>query len=70
MGKERFLTLLQRRVEEHGQQTFYFFKDPHDTVVNLFDEVHNFTLDMVVTEFHLRNDFSIDHSSFDSYERD
>ena len=70
MGKERFLTLLQRRVEEHGQQTFYFFKDPHDTVVNLFDEVHNFTLDMVVTEFHFRNDFSIDHSAFDSYERD
>jgi hypothetical protein len=52
MGKERFLTLLQRRVEEHGQQTFYFFND------------------MVVTEFHLHNDFGKDHSSFDFYKQD
>ena len=27
MGKERFLTLLQRCVEEHGQQTFYHVTD-------------------------------------------
>jgi hypothetical protein len=65
MGKERFLTLLQHWVEEHGQQTFYFIKNLHNTVVNLFDKVHNFTLDMVVTEFHLRNNFSNNHSSFD-----
>ena len=33
IGKERFLTLLQRRVEEHGQETFYYMKDAHGTVV-------------------------------------
>ena len=27
IGKERFLKLLERRVEEHGQETFYYVKD-------------------------------------------
>ena len=27
VDKERFLTLLGRRVEEHGQETFYYAKN-------------------------------------------
>ena len=71
IGKERFLTLLQRRVEEHGQQTFYYMKDAHGTVVNLFDEIHNFMLDMVITEFTERiKPNNLAHRAFDDYEVD
>ena len=45
IGKERFIALLQRKVEEHGQDTFYHVTNSLSKVVNLFDHVHNFTLD-------------------------
>jgi hypothetical protein len=69
--KKRFLTLLQCCVEEHGQQTFYFSKDVHNTMVNLFNEVHNFTFNMVVSEFHLCTDSNnVNYASFDTYKQD
>ena len=69
IGKERFVTLLQHRVEEHGQQTFYFMKDPKDTIVNMLTNVHSFTPEMVVKEFTVRL-AATDDSGFDSYEKD
>ena len=69
VGKVRFLTLLERRVEEHGQETFYHVKDMSDTVVNLFDHVHNFTLEEVVKEFNERSkEGNEDYAAFDTYE--
>jgi hypothetical protein len=72
IGKERFLTLLERRVEEHGQETFYYMKDIHGIVVNLFDHVHNITLDATVLEYYeRRSDFeNVTDESYDSYEED
>ena len=68
IGKERFLTLLERRVEEHGQEKFYYMKDVHGTVVNLFDHIHNFTLDAAVLQYEVRSDFeNLMHASYDSY---
>ena len=50
IGKERFFTLLERRVEERGQETFCStFLD--DNVVNVFEHVHNITLETIVAEF-------------------
>ena len=43
IGKERFLTLLGRRVEEHGQETFYYARNSNDEVVNIIESSHNFT---------------------------
>ncbi len=71
IGKERFLTLLERRVEEHGQETFYYMKDIHGIVVNLFDHVHNITLDATVLEYERRSDFeNVTDESYDAYEED
>ena len=71
IGKERFLTLLERRVEEHGQETFYYVTDIHGKVVNLFEHVHNFDLDTLVKEFNLRNEVeNTTFAAFDSYEED
>ena len=71
IGKERFLTILERRVEEHGQETFYYMKDLHGTVVNLFEHVHNFTLEAVVNEFNARSHATnVTHAAFDAYESD
>ena len=54
VGKECFLQLLERRVEEHGQETFYYVKY-EGTVVNLFTHVHNVTLDaLTAAEFKTR----------------
>ena len=33
IGKERFITLLSRKVEEHGQEAFYYAKNPSGKVV-------------------------------------
>ncbi len=44
IGKESFLTRLERHVEEHGQETFYAIK-LDDNVVNVFEHVHNITLE-------------------------
>ena len=72
IGKERFLTLLlERRVEEHGQETFYYMKDIHGIVVNIFDHVHNITLDATVLEYEHRSDFeNVSDESDDAYEED
>jgi hypothetical protein len=71
IGKERFLTLLQRRVEEHGQETFYYLKDNKGKVVNMLTHVHSFTLEMVVNEFkHRKHADTTDGSAFDTYEKD
>ena len=53
VGKERFLQLLERRVEEHGHETVYFVKY-EGKVVNLFPHVHNVTLEALTAEFKLR----------------
>jgi hypothetical protein len=50
VGKERFFQLLERRVEEHGHETFYDVKY-EDNAVNLFEHVHNVTLNMLTAEF-------------------
>ena len=71
IGKERFIALLQRKVEEHGQDTFYHVTNSLSKVVNLFDHVHNFTLDAVITEFERRSSSSnTAFEAFDTYELD
>jgi hypothetical protein len=54
IGKERFITLLKKRVIEHGQQTFYHIKDTDDKVVDLFEHSHRFKLEYVVAEHERR----------------
>ena len=46
IGKERFLALLGRRVEEHGQETFYYAKNSNNEVINIIENSHNFTVDL------------------------
>jgi hypothetical protein len=65
------MTLLQRRVEEHGQETFYYMKNSADTVVNILEHSHNFTLEMAFAEMATRMEFeNTSPSAFDSYEID
>jgi len=69
IGKERFLTLLGRRVEEHGQETFYYAKNANDEVVNIIDHSHNFTVDMIVSEYEMRANFdNTNNEAFDEFE--
>jgi hypothetical protein len=69
LGKDRFLTLLARRVEEHGQETFYYAKNSYDEVVNIITHAHNFSLDMIVTEFENRsNPENSNYEAFDEHE--
>ena len=71
IGKERFIALLGRKVEEHGQETFYHVKDPAGKVVDLLEHAHNFTLETVVQEFQLRARFdNVSDAAFDDYEMD
>jgi hypothetical protein len=70
IGKERFVTLLKKRVNEHGQQTFYWTKDTDDTVVDLFENAHRFKLDMVIEEHNRRMLVSGLFESYDGIERD
>ena len=71
IGKERFIALLGRKVEEHGQETFYYVKDPPGKVVDLLEHAHNFTLETVVEEFQLRARFdNVSDAAFDDYEMD
>jgi hypothetical protein len=53
IGKERFLTLLGQRVEEHGQETFYHAKSSNNEVVNIIENSHNFTTNMLISEFEI-----------------
>lgn len=69
IGKERFLSLLSRRVEEHGHETFYYAKNSSGEVVNVLEHSHNFTLEMMVSEYELRSDFeNLTLAAFDDYE--
>jgi hypothetical protein len=76
VGKERFLQLLERRVEEHGHETFYYVKY-EGKVVNLFAHIHNVTLEALTKEFKTRMTPIADpaaptpppFSAFDKYER-
>ena len=70
IGKERFITLLKKRVTEHGQQTFYHIMDTDGKVVNLFENAHRFKLDYVVAEHERRMETNRLHESYDSIERD
>ena len=70
IGKERFITLLKKRVVEHGQQTFYHIKDTDGKVVDLFDNAHRFKLDYVVAEHERRLEINRSFESYDSIERD
>ena len=53
--KERFLQLLERRIEEHGNVTFYYIKYEQGKIINLITHaVHNITLEALTAEFKLR----------------
>ena len=71
IGKERFVSMLQRRVEEHGQETFYHIKNADNHVINLFEHAHFYRLEAVVDEFNCRlNSDAAENQTFDSYELD
>ena len=71
IGKERFIALLGRKVEEHGQETFYYVKNSSGKVVDLLEHAHNFTLETVVEEFNQRARFdNVSDEAFDDYEMD
>ena len=71
IGKERFTSLLKKRVIEHGQQTFYYIKDTDDKVVNLFEHSHRFKLEAVIAEHYRRAaEDNILYEAYDSIERD
>jgi hypothetical protein len=68
IGK-RFLTLLGQRVEEHGQETFYHAKNSNNKVVNIIENSHNFTTNMLISEFEIRSDpDNTDYAAFDEFE--
>ena len=70
IGKERFITLLKKRVTEHGQQTFYHIKDTDGTVVDLFEHAHRFKLESVIEEHERRKETTAAFEAYDSIERD
>ena len=63
IGKERFITLLKKRVTEHGQRTFYHIMDTDGKVVDLFENAHRFKLDYVVAEHKRRMETNRLHES-------
>ena len=70
IGKEKFLVMLKRKIEEHGQETFYYIQND-GKVVDLIDQIHNFTVEQVTTEFNRR--LAADPSTneaYDAYELD
>ena len=71
IGKERFVVLLERRVIEHGQQTFYYIKDSDDKVVDLFEHAHRFNLEAVMGEHERRiSEYTVTFDQYDTYELD
>ena len=69
IGKERFLKILSRRVEEHGQETFYHVKNSTGTVLNVLDHAHNFTLDAIAKDYKERSNFNnLTFAAYDAYE--
>ena len=71
IGKEQFVSMLQQRVEEHGQETFYHIKNADNHVINLFEHAHFYHLEAVVDEFNrCLNSDAAENQTFDSYELD
>ena len=70
IGKERFVTLLKRRVKEHGQQTFYWIRDSDGKVIDLFENAHRFKLEAVIAEHDRRSIQNDKFESYDAMERD
>ena len=70
IGKDRFISLLARTVEDLGQETFYYVMNNSNEVVDLFEQSHNFTINAVVKEFIARKDGSLHKGAFDDYELD
>lgn len=70
VGKEKFLVMLKRKIEEHGQETFYHIQSD-GKVVDLIDQIHNFTVEQVTTEFNRRLDADPStNEAYDPYELD
>jgi hypothetical protein len=70
VGKEKFLVMLKRKIEEHGQETFYHIQSDAK-VMDLIEHIHNFTVEQVTEEFNRR--LAADASTneaYDSYELD
>ena len=71
IGKEQFVALLKRKVEEHGQETFYVIKGTDRKVVDLFEHSHYYKLDAVIVEYECCSDLlPATVETFDSYEID
>ena len=71
IGKEQFVSMLQQKVEEHGQKTFYHMKNADNHVINLFEHAHFYSLEAVVDEFNCcLNSDAAENQTFDSYELD
>ena len=70
ISKERFVTLLKKKVKEHGQHSFYHIRDPDMTVIDLFEHSHHFKLDAVIAEHQRRLSVSGTFDSYDMIERD
>ena len=70
IGKERFVTLLKKKVKEHGQQTFYWIRDTDGSVVDLFENAHRFKLDAVIAEHNRRMEVSGLFEAYDRIEKD
>ena len=69
IGKERLLKILSRRVEEHGQETFYHVKNSTGTVLNVLEHAHNFTLDAIAKDYKERSNFNnLTFAAYDAYE--
>jgi hypothetical protein len=69
IGKERFLTLLGQQVEEHGQETLYHAKNSNNKVVKIIEDSHNFTNNMLISEFEIQSDpDKTDYAAFDEIE--
>jgi hypothetical protein len=67
-GKDRFISLLSRKVEDLGQETFYNVKN-NSEVVALFKQSHNFTIDAVIAEFN-KQKMATHVGAFDKYKLD
>ena len=69
LGKERFLSHLKLRVQEHGQETFYFVRDTNGQAVDLFENAHYFKPEDVIRDFEARCLFTnTGDDAFDPYE--
>jgi hypothetical protein len=60
------LKILSRRVEEHGQESFYHVKHPTGLVLSVLEHSHNFTLDMIAKDYQDRID--VNNSTFAAYD--